>query len=217
MPSTDRKASDVTPTQAAHAAAVLMCIWANESGWGANEWNYNGCGMHCGSGDAECTEWPGDAADPRLAAYRDLAAAMRAFWRLVSHLSLGHLSVVGGEKAAEALREVLRLYDCRDSTETRAAIRALLGVTSKPGAARVPAATGPGARTGGFCRGLDVTLTFDDQVWTTGGLFVLASVLDRFLALHATVNSFVRTRAVLRGRSESAASWPPRAGSHVLL
>jgi type VI secretion system protein ImpG len=141
----------------------------------------------------------------------------RGFWRLVSHLSLGHLSVVGGEKAAEALREVLRLYDCRDSTETRAAIRALLGVTSKPGAARVPAATGPGARTGGFCRGLDVTLTFDDQVWTTGGLFVLASVLDRFLALHATVNSFVRTRAVLRGRSESAASWPPRAGSHVLL
>jgi type VI secretion system protein ImpG len=141
----------------------------------------------------------------------------RGFWRLVSHLSLGHLSVVGGEKAAEALREVLRLYDCRDSTESRAAIRALLSVTSKPGAARVPAATGPGARTGGFCRGLDVTLTFDDQVWGTGGLFVLASVLDRFLALHATVNSFVRTRAVLRGRTEAAASWPPRAGSHVLL
>ncbi len=79
-------ANDVTPTQAAHAAAVLMCIWANESGWGANEWNYNGCGMHCGSGDAECTEWPGDAADPRLAAYQDLAAAMRAFWRLVSQV-----------------------------------------------------------------------------------------------------------------------------------
>lgn len=141
----------------------------------------------------------------------------RGFWRLVSHLSLGHLSVVGGEKAAEALREILRLYDCRDSTESRAAIRALVSVTSKPGAARVPAATGPGARTGGFCRGLDVTLTFDEQVWSTGGLFVLASVLDRFLALHATVNSFVRTRAVLRGRAESAASWPPRAGSHVLL
>ena len=62
-----------------------------------------------------------------------------------------------------------------------------------------------------------MTLTFDEQVWGTGGLYVLASVLDRFLALHATVNSFVRTRAVLRGRAESAASWPPRAGSHVLL
>jgi type VI secretion system protein ImpG len=141
----------------------------------------------------------------------------RGAWRLISHLSLGHLSVVGGETAAEALREVLRLYDCRDSSESRAAIRALLSVTSRFGAARVPGLTGPGARRGGFCRGLDVTLTFDDQLWATGGLYVLASVLDRFLALHATVNSFVRTRVVLRGRSEAVARWPPRAGSQVLL
>jgi type VI secretion system protein ImpG len=141
----------------------------------------------------------------------------RGFWRLVSHLSLGHLSVVGGETAADALREVLRLYDCRESTESRAAIRALLNVTSKPGTARIPGLSGPGARSGGFCRGLDVTLTFDDQAWTTGGLYVLASVLDRFLALHATVNSFVRTEAMLRARPGVAASWPPRAGSQVLL
>ena len=139
------------------------------------------------------------------------------FWRIISHLSLGHLSVVGGETAAEALREVLRLYDCRESTESRAAIRALLGVASRPGTARIPGLQGPGARSGGFCRGLDVTLTFDDQVWTTGGLYVLASVLDRFLALHATVNSFVRTRALLRGRPEAVANWPARAGSQVLL
>ncbi len=141
----------------------------------------------------------------------------RGIWRLISHLSLGHLSVVGGETAADALREVLRLYDCRESTESRAAIRALLNVTSSFGAARIPGLSGPGARRGGFCRGLDVTLTFDEQVWTTGGLYVLASVLDRFLALHATVNSFVRTRVVLRGRAEVAASFPARAGSQVLL
>ena len=141
----------------------------------------------------------------------------RGFWRLISHLSLGHLSVVGGDAAADALREVLRLYDCRESTESRTAIRALLNVTSRPGTARIPGLRGPGARSGGFCRGLDVTLTFDDQAWTTGGLYVLASVLDRFLALHATVNSFVRTEVALRGRPESVARWPARAGSQVLL
>ncbi|WP_458096286.1 type VI secretion system baseplate subunit TssF [Roseomonas sp. WA12] len=133
-------------------------------------------------------------------------------WRLISHLSLGHLSVVGGPEAAKTLAEVLRLYDGRDTSDTRASIRALLDVTSAPGTARVP-----GARHGGFCRGLDVTLTFDDQLWTTGGLYVLASVLDRFLALHTTVNSFVRTKAVLRGRPGVAAAWPARAGRHVLL
>ena len=57
---------------------------------------------------------------------------------------------------------------------------------------------------GAFCRGLDVTLEFDPRAWQVGGLFLLASVLERFLALHATVNSFTRTRAVLRGRPGNA-------------
>ena len=136
----------------------------------------------------------------------------QSFWRLVSHLSIGHLSVVGGAEAATALKEALRLYDLRDTAETRAAIDGLIGVTSRPGAARVP-----GARAGAFCRGLDVTLEFDQRAWDVGGLYLLAAVLDRFLALHATVNSFVRTAAVLRGRSGRRANWPARAGARVLL
>lgn len=134
------------------------------------------------------------------------------FWRLVSHLSLGHLSVVGGAEGAAALREVLRLYDLRDAPETRAAIEALLAVTAAPGAARVS-----GARGGAFCRGLDVMLEFDPALWQSGGLYLLAAVLDRFLALHASVNSFVRTSAVLRGRPGRCAAWPARAGMRVLL
>ena len=134
------------------------------------------------------------------------------FWRLVSHLSLGHLSVVGGTEGAAALREVLRLYDLRDSAETRAAIEALISVSARPGTARVP-----GARAGAFCRGLDVTLEFDQSAWNSGGLYLLASVIERFLALHATVNSFVRTTATLRGRSGRAGAWPARAGMRALV
>jgi type VI secretion system protein ImpG len=134
------------------------------------------------------------------------------FWRLVSHLSLGHLSIVGGADGANALKEILRLYDLRDSAETRAAVEGLLSASAKPGAARVP-----GARAGAFCRGLDVTLEFDARSWSGSGLFLMASVLDRFLALHATVNAFVRTTAVLRGRPGKAAAWPARAGARVLL
>ena len=70
------------------------------------------------------------------------------FWRLISHLSLGHLSIVGGEDGANAMKEVLRLYDLRDSAETRAAIEGLLSASAKPGAARVP-----GAPAGAVCRG----------------------------------------------------------------
>ena len=133
-------------------------------------------------------------------------------WRLISHLSLSHLSVVGGPAGAESLRDVLRLYDLHDSAETRAAISGLVGVSSAGGTARVP-----GARPGAFCRGLDVTLEFDPRIWESAGLFLLASVLDRFLALHATVNSFVRTSVSLQGRPGLVARFPPRAGARVLL
>ncbi len=136
-------------------------------------------------------------------------------WRLISQLSLAHLSVVDGADGAAALREVLRLHDLRDAAETRAAVGALLEVNATPGAARLP--SGPRGLGGSFCRGLDVTLTFDQRAWQTGGLYQLASALDRFLALHATVNSFVRTRAVLRGTAGHAAAWPARAGWRVLL
>ena len=60
-------------------------------------------------------------------------------------------------------------------------------------------------------------VSFGIGVITPRWLYVLASVLDRFLALHTTVNSFVRTRAALRGRPGMAASWPARAGAQVLL
>ena len=160
----------------------------------------------------------GAAAIARIACVSAPTAPLRAplrergFWRLISHLSLGHLSVAGGADAATALKEILRLYDLRDSAETRAAIESLLSVSSRPGTARVP-----GARSGAFCRGLDVTLEFDQRTWQGGGLYLLASVLDRFLALHATVNSFVRTKAVLRGRPGTVGAWPARAGMRVLL
>lgn len=145
-------------------------------------------------------------------------AALRAplreqgYWRLVSHVSLGHLSVVGGADAATALKEVLRLYDLRDTAETRAAIEALTAVSAQPGTARVP-----GARSGAFCRGMDVRLEFEARAWQGGGLYLLAAVLDRFLALHATVNSFVRCGVGLQGRAGRVASWPARAGARVLV
>jgi type VI secretion system protein ImpG len=45
----------------------------------------------------------------------------RTAWHLVSQLSLGHLSVVGGAAGAAALREVLRLHDLKDSAAPPAA------------------------------------------------------------------------------------------------
>jgi len=135
-----------------------------------------------------------------------------ALWRLVSHLSVNHLSLGGPGDAAEALREILRLYDFRESAETRATIDGLVSVRSKPTAGRATSARG-----GGICRGVEVRLELDPARFTGGGLFLFASVLERFLGLYTSLNSFTRTVVVLTGREGELRRWAPRAGERVLL
>jgi type VI secretion system protein ImpG len=119
------------------------------------------------------------------------------------------------------MKEVLRLYDFRDTAETRAAIDAVTGIVSEAGVARAPDPPRTGQQSGrrsppAFCRGLDISVEMEPRTWQVGGLFLLASVLERFFALNATVNSFTRTKVVLRGRSGNAASWPARSGTRRL-
>jgi type VI secretion system protein ImpG len=133
-------------------------------------------------------------------------------WRLISHLVLNHLSITGGEDGADALRAILRLYDFHDSAQTRALIDSLLRVTSRPGVARVP-----GGGNGGLCRGLEIQAEFEPAPFDSGQGFLFASVIDRFLGLYASINSFTRTTALVRGRTDKVRTWPARAGSRTLL
>ena len=48
-------------------------------------------------------------------------------------------------------------------------------------------------------------------------MFLFASVLERFLALYASMNSFTRVSVRSRQRRKLAAEWPPRAGWRTLL
>ncbi len=134
------------------------------------------------------------------------------YWRLISHLSLNHLSLADVADGAEPLREILKLYDFRDSADTRAMIDSVLGVRSRVTAARV-ASEGRAA----VCRGLEVTVEFDEKGFSGSGLFLLAAVLERFLALYCTINSFTRLVAKVKGRAGVLRTWPPRAGDRVLL
>jgi len=133
-------------------------------------------------------------------------------WRLVSHLALNHLSLTDSEEGAEALREILRLYDFRSAADTQDAIRSILSVRCKPGAARAPA--------GGMdaiCHGTEVTIEFDNERFAASGLFLLATVLDRFLGLYTQINAYSRLTATVRGRSGILKRWPARAGDRPFL
>ncbi|MEO0035149.1 MAG: type secretion system baseplate subunit TssF [Pseudomonadota bacterium] len=133
-------------------------------------------------------------------------------WRLVSQLSLNHFALSGEAAGAETLREILELYDLRRSEATRSMIGALREVSSQPTVGRLP---GPGPTA--FCRGVAITLTFAAAAWRSGGLFLLAAVLERFFRLHVTVNSFVRTTVRLEGHPDPVARWPARSGTREVL
>ena len=135
-----------------------------------------------------------------------------ALWRLISHLSLNHLSLINTENGADALREILKLYDFNDSAETRAMIEGVLGVGSR----RVVGRAADDAR-GGFCRGVEVAVHFDEDRFSGSGVFLFSSVLERFLGLYCTINSFSKLVVTTNRREGEMRRWSPRAGEAVLI
>ncbi len=129
-------------------------------------------------------------------------------WRLISHLSLNHLSIV--ESGREALQEILRLYNFRDDQLIRKQINGIISVSSEPAVSRIVSKTGVT-----FCRGVGVTINFDETAFAGSSVYLFASVIEKFLGLYSAVNSFSRLRAVTsRGELKQ---WRPLAGEQILL
>lgn len=132
-------------------------------------------------------------------------------WRLVSHLTLNHLSLLSADGNAEPLREMLKLYNMADSTDTHNLIDGLLSVRSERSVGR------PRGREGAVCRGLDITLHFDEDRFSGNGVFLFGAILDRFFGMYCAINSFTRTAVTTTRRDGKVCEWPPRAGDLVFL
>ena len=134
-------------------------------------------------------------------------------WRLVSQLSLNHLSLTDGP---EALRELLRLQNLGGSPDAERQIQGVLDVRSAPAHARVPVHGAHGVAGLVIARGRRVDVELDEDHFAGDGAFLFASVLERFLALHASLNSFTQLAARTRQRRRPLRVWAPRAGRRVL-
>ncbi len=135
-----------------------------------------------------------------------------AAWRLVSHLNLNQLSLTGGGEGTEALREILRLYDVRGSEENRDMIEGVLSIAARGGSTRVVAGGIPG-----FCRGTEIAVHLDEQRFAGSGVYLFGCVLERFLALYCTMNSYVRLAITTNARPGELRRWKPRAGDRTLI
>jgi type VI secretion system protein ImpG len=131
-------------------------------------------------------------------------------WRLISHLSLNYLSVCA--EGREAFQEILQLYNFSDSSAIQNQIGGIIDLSSRK-VVRRPASM----PWNGFCRGLEVTIEFDEEKYVGSGVYLFASVLEKFLGLYTSLNSFTQLVAKCRQREEPLKRWPPRAGERILL
>jgi type VI secretion system protein ImpG len=135
-----------------------------------------------------------------------------ARWRAISHLSLNHLSLIDNAEGADALREMLKLYDFSDSADTQRTIDGVASVQYRPIVRRF-SWSGPST----ICRGSEVIVDLDEEKITSGCVYLLASVLERFFALYSSINSFTSLVARSTQREGVIRKWDPRAGEKALL
>jgi type VI secretion system protein ImpG len=144
---------------------------------------------------------------------RPSRAEGRFSWRLISHLSLNYLSLIDSQRdeGIGALREILRLYSDAEDRQIARQIEGLLKVQSKPIVRRVRI---PGPIT--FARGLEITLTCDENAFEGTGAFVLGAVLEQFFAKYVSLNSFTETVIRTQQRGEIM-RWPAQMGRRQIL
>jgi type VI secretion system protein ImpG len=133
-------------------------------------------------------------------------------WRLISHLSLNHLSLSTGKESLEALREILKLYNVANHASTYQQIMGIREMACR----QVVRHIGTEAWRG-FCRGTEVTLTFDEDLYVGSSAFVLASVLNHFFALHSSVNTFTHLIIQSHQREGIWHRWTPMGGRQAVL
>lgn len=141
-------------------------------------------------------------------------ASRRALqWRLISHLNLNYLSVIESQNGTpEALQEILHLYNFDESSATRKQILGITGIDSRRVVRRIGEHIGAG-----FVRGLETTLTMDEEEFVGSGLFLFACVLERFFGLYASLNSFNQMVLRTEQREEDVKIFVPRTGEQILL
>ena len=126
------------------------------------------------------------------------------YWRLLSHLSLGHRSVA----SREALADLLAIHDWADADANARRIAGIRNVTwtsKELIRRRAPV------------RGAEIVIELrDDHFTDEGDLCLFGTVLSRVFSAYATMNSFVHLTlvAVPSGRRYE---WQPPAGEAPLL
>lgn len=137
------------------------------------------------------------------------ARGRSAHWRLISHLSLNHLSLT--QSGLPAVKEMLRLYDLSSNTVTGRQIEGIVGLEHAPCTTWLA-----GEHFGSVVRGIEIRMTIDEAGFVGTGIAAFAQVMDRFFGLYVHANSFTRLVLVSARNGEELVRCDPRSGESIL-
>ncbi len=131
-------------------------------------------------------------------------------WKLLSHLCLNYRSLA----SAENLKALLELYNFEENRDRPAF---LANQKKVAGIEEVSTRTSDRLVDRVIMRGREIRLNLrQDNFAGVGDLFLFGSVLDHFLGLYASLNTYTQltVKEALKGE---VYQWPPRIGVHPLI
>lgn len=134
-------------------------------------------------------------------------------WKLISHLNLNYLSLGNAADSSSILKEILSLYDFKNSPETRKMIDALEVISIQPEARRILSPAGMAF----FCRGSRFSVRLDPNNFPGASPFLFCTLLERFLSVYTSINSFTQLDVQLSQTEEPYHTWLPRTGNQCLI
>jgi len=133
-----------------------------------------------------------------------------AHWRLISHLSLNHLSLA--QTGLSALKETLKLYDLANSPATLRQIEGIIGLDCQPATRWLR-----GEPFASFVRGMEIRLTLDLENFVGASLHGFVHMLNRFFALYVHANSFVQLVVLEQHGHGEILRCEPCSGDSILI
>lgn len=146
----------------------------------------------------------------RPSAPRRFAWGHGAQWRLISHLSLNHHSLI--QEGLPAFREMLTLYDLSRSATSQRQIHGIVALSHQPTTAWMRARQGAS-----LVHGIEVSLTLDEQAFVGSGIHLFVQVIDQFLGLYVQLNCFTELVIISDQSGEELIRCKPRNGNLNLV
>jgi type VI secretion system protein ImpG len=180
--------------------------------------------LTCSNGDIAELLGPGEICEPtstspELATFRNITipttpihphVGKNLLWHFLSHLSLNFLSIA----TTENIKSLLNLYlfpEERNRARLDSNKRKVAGISSleaKPAERLVR---------GLMMRGTEITITLDQNHFSsTGDIFLFGSVLDYFLGVYSSINSYTRL-TIEESVTGKTITWKPRLGDRFLI